>query len=64
MYLKRGQGIPLRVGPAVTNQRNILGFGDPEEEISMKEFLTLPSRVKELEKLVEELQKKINSGGK
>lgn len=63
LYLKRGQGVPLRVGPAVTNQRNILGYGESEEEISMKEFLTLPGRVKELEKLVEELQRKINSGG-
>jgi hypothetical protein len=62
LYLKRGQGVPLRVGPAVTNQKNILGYGETEEEISMKEFLTLPGRVKELEELVKELRKKINNG--
>lgn len=64
LYLKRGQGVPLRVGPAVTNQKNILGIKDEAEEIPMKEFLTLPGRVRELEKIVEELQRKINSGGK
>lgn len=63
LYLKRGQGVPLRVGPAVNNQRNVLGYGErSEEEISMKEFLTLPGRVKKLEELVEELQRKIKDG--
>lgn len=62
LYLKRGQGVPLRVGPAVTNQKNILGIKDEVEEIPMKEFLTLPGRVRELEKIVEELQRKIKDG--
>jgi hypothetical protein len=59
LYLKRGQGVPLKVGPSVTNQKNIFGLENPEELISIKEFLMLPSKVAKLEELVISLRKEI-----
>lgn len=60
LYLKRGQGTPLRVGPAATTQKNILGIGTtPEEEITIKEFLTMPIRIRFLEEEIIKLKNEL-----
>ncbi len=59
LYLKRGQGVPLKVGPAVTNQKNILGITDQAEEITMKDIMLLPLKFMELEEEVRQLRKEI-----
>jgi hypothetical protein len=56
LYLKRGQGTPLRVGPAVTNQKNIFGI---ENELTMKDFLSLPLKIIELEEQLKNLRKEV-----
>lgn len=60
LYLKRGQGTPLRVGPAATTQKNILGIGTaPEEEITIKEFLKMPSQIRFLEEEIIKLKNEL-----
>lgn len=59
LYLKRGQGVPLRIGPAATNQKNILRTG-MEEDISLKEFFSLPSQVRFLQEEILKLKNELN----
>lgn len=59
LYLKRGQGTPLRVGPAVTNQKHILRTHSEEDFISIQEFLQLPNKVKRLEEKIKTLEEEL-----
>ena len=60
LYLKKGEGHPIRIGPAVTNQKNILGLYDKNEFINIYDFFKLPSVVQELKEQVQKLKEEIN----
>ncbi len=59
LYLKKGEGKPIRVGPAVTNQKNILELHDKEEFLNIYDFLKLPEIVEELKNRIFVLEKEI-----
>lgn len=60
LYLKKGQGEPLRTGPAVTMQKNILGIRQKESEmpdfINIREYLKLPAIVSQLQEEIRQLR--------
>lgn len=59
LYLKRGQGSPLRSsGPDATIQKNILGKS--LKEITLHELYLLPGKVEKLERRILELESIIN----
>ncbi|WP_395073807.1 hypothetical protein [Flavobacterium sp.] len=60
LYLKKGVGEPIRIGPAVTNQKNILGLYEKDDFVNIHDFLKLPGIVEELRKKVNDFEKKVN----
>lgn len=61
LYLKRGEGNPIKTSAAAkTMQNNIFSTTTREEEnINIYEFLKLPTTVKKLQGIIEELQQEI-----
>jgi hypothetical protein len=65
LYLKKGEGQPLRPGATVTSQKSISRVHNPNDFINIYDFLKLPAVVEDLKNQVKELKKeveKIKSG--
>lgn len=60
LYLKKGEGKPIRTGPAATNQKNILEDYSTKDFVSIQDFLKLPEIVEELKNRITILENKIN----